>query len=192
MLILKTPEGYDSVRAPTVSSAAAQLDFLLASLRRRMRDATVGQLEWQLRPGVNTIGMLLAHLAVSETYWVAIFSPAVGDADEIICAVIGIHEDDDGMPLPAHGAHPQSLLGKTVADYFELLDRARAATHRVLRGWDDNSLEETSTVDGEEISRAWMLYHLVDHFAHHRGQIALLDNLRKGSEGPGGREGSAA
>jgi len=179
MLALKTPEGYDPVRAPVVSAAAAQLDFLLASLRRRMRDAIVAQLEWQLRPGVNTVGMLLAHLAVSEAYWVAMFSPSVGDADEIIRAVIGIHGDDDGMPLPAHGAHPQSLSGKSVADYFDLLDHARAATHSVLRGWEDNSLEETSTVDGEEISRAWMLYHLVEHFAHHRGQIALLDSLRK-------------
>lgn len=191
MLTLKTPEGYDPARAPVVSSSAAQLDLLLANLRRRMRDATVAQLEWQLRPGVNTVGMLLAHLAVAEAYWVAIFSPGVGDADEIIGAVIGIHGDDDGMPLPAHGAHPRSLSGKTVADYFDLLDRARAATHRLLQGWDDGSLEETSTVDGEEISRAWMLYHLVEHFAHHRGQIALLDNLRKGSEGPGGQEGSA-
>src|ERR1700724_3008 len=143
MLALKTPEGYDPVRAPVVSAAAAQLDFLLASLRRRMRDAIVAQLEWQLRPGVNTVGMLLAHLAVSEAYWVAMFSPSVGDADEIIRAVIGIHGDDDGMPLPAHGAHPQSLSGKSVADYFDLLDHARAATHSVLRGWEDNSLEET-------------------------------------------------
>lgn len=179
MLSLKTPEGYDPLRAPVVSSAAAQLDTLLASLRRRLQEATVAQLEWQLRPGVNTVGMLLAHLAVSEAYWVAMFSSGVGDADEIIRAVIGIHGDDDGMPLPAHGAHPKSLSGKTVADYFDLLDRARAATHRALRGWEDNSLEETSTVDGEEISRAWMLYHLVEHFAHHRGQIAMLDSLRK-------------
>jgi uncharacterized damage-inducible protein DinB len=61
----------------------------------------------------------------------------------------------------------------------------------LLRGWGDSTLQETSTVDGEEISRAWMLYHLLEHFAHHRGQIALLDSLRKASVGLGGREGSA-
>lgn len=191
MVTLKTHEGYDALRAPVVSTAAAQLDRLLASLRRLVREATVAQLEWQLRPGVNTIGILLAHVAITEAHWVAMFGHGVGEADEIVRAVIGIGIDDDGMPLPPDGTHPQSLAGKTVAGYFDMLDRARAATHRLLRVWDDSSLEETTTIDGGDISRAWMLYHLMEHFAHHRGQIALLDGLRRRSTELSGREGSA-
>ena len=182
MLTPKPPEGYDLLRAPVVSAAAAQLDTLLASLRRRMQEASVAQLEWQLRPGVNTVGMLLAHLAVSEADWSCWFSPGIAsrEAEEMrVRAVIGIAMNDDGMPLPPNGPHPATLSGKTATDYFDMLDRARAATHRLLRAWDDSSLEQTTAIDGEEVSRAWMLYHLVEHFAHHRGQIALLDSLRK-------------
>ena len=87
------------------------------------------------------------------------------------------------MPLSEEGNHPLSLAGKTLADYLEMLRRARAATHRTLRNWEDRGLEETRTVDGREVSLAWILYHLVEHFSYHLGQIALLDNLRSRLQG---------
>lgn len=40
-------------------------------------------------------------------------------------------------------------------------------------------LEENRTVDGREVSLAWLLYHLVEHFSYHLGQIAQLDSLRR-------------
>lgn len=67
---LLVPDGYDRGISPIVSTTAAQLDALLATLIRRVGEATTEQLEWQLRPGTNTVGMLLAHLAVVEVYWV--------------------------------------------------------------------------------------------------------------------------
>jgi uncharacterized damage-inducible protein DinB len=96
-----------------------------------------------------------------------------------VFGVIGIHLDDDGMPLPAHGTHPASLAGKTAADYLTMLRRARAATHARVRGWDDRAIEQTRLVDGNEVSCAWILFHVVEHFAQHLGQIALLTSLRR-------------
>lgn len=86
------------------------------------------------------------------------------------------------MPLPEDGTHPRSLAGKTAADYLDLLGRARSATHRALRSWHDRGLAETRTVDGREVSLAWMLYHLVEHFAYHLGQIGQLLSLHRHSE----------
>jgi uncharacterized damage-inducible protein DinB len=183
---LLVPEGYDRGISPIVSTTAAQLDALLTTLIRRVGEATTEQLEWQLRPGTNTVGMLLAHLAVVEVYWVQAAGVGVEsdeEADQIVQGVLGIRMAEDGMPLPEDGIHPPSLTGKTLADYLEMLRRARAATHRTLRSWEDRGLEETRTVDGREVSLAWILYHLVEHFSYHLGQITLLNSLRRRIQG---------
>lgn len=181
-LTLPIPEGYDPATSPIVTTTAAQLDALLATLTRRVGAATLEELEWQLGPGSNTIGMLLAHLAVVEVYWVEVVGCGIdseAEADRIVQGIVGIRMEEDGMPLPEDGAHPRSLAGKTAADYLEMLRRARSATHRALRSWDDCGLAEIRTVDGREVSLAWLLYHLVEHFAGHLGQIAQLASLRR-------------
>jgi uncharacterized damage-inducible protein DinB len=178
---LTPPEGYDR-RAVVTGMMAAQLDPLLASLARRVKDAGVDELEWQPRPGINTVGMLLAHLALSEVYWMLVASQgidSVEEADVIALATIGIRMNDDGLPLAPHGSHPATLAGKTAAEYLEMLRRARQATHATLRGWDDAGLDQTRTVNGVEASRGWILFHIVEHFAHHLGQIALLASIRR-------------
>lgn len=94
----------------------------------------------QLRPGTNTIGMLLAHLAVVEVYWVEAVGRGIEsdeEADRIVQGILGIRMEEDGMPLPEGGANPPSLAGKTMADYLEILRRARSTTHRTLRSWND-------------------------------------------------------
>jgi uncharacterized damage-inducible protein DinB len=183
---LPIPEGYNFETSPVVSTTAAQLDALLANLIRRVGEATPEQLEWQLRPGTNTIGMLLAHLAVVEVYWVEAVGRGIDsdeEANRIIQGILGIRMEEDGMPISENGTHPSSLAGKTADDYLEILRRARSATHHSLRNWDDRRLAETRMVDGREVSLAWLLYHLVEHFSYHLGQIAQLDGLRRQLQG---------
>jgi uncharacterized damage-inducible protein DinB len=178
---LISPEGYNP-RAVAVRALAAQLDPLLKVLTARVKDATTSDLEWQPRPGTNTIGMLLAHLAVTETFWLQAGAQGIDshqEVDTIVHATLGIHIDDDGLPLPPHASHPPTLAGKTAADYLDLLHRARQATHATLRAWDDSDLERIVTVDGNQLTRGWILYHVVEHFAQHTGQIALLASLRR-------------
>ena len=90
---------------------------------------------------------------------------------------------DDELPLAPDGAHPRALAGKTAAEYLDLLWRARQATHATLRAWDDASLERIHVADGAEVTRAWILFHVVEHFAQHAGQITLLASLRRALSG---------
>jgi|HubBroStandDraft_3_1064219.scaffolds.fasta_scaffold186923_1 hypothetical protein len=182
---LISPAGYEP-QAVATRTLASQLDPLLEALTARVKDASVAELEWQLRPGVNTPGMLLAHLALAETYWMQMVGRDVESPEEwdrIALEVTGLRMDGDGMPLPPHGRHPATLAGKTAGDYLEMLRRAREATHATLCGWGDHELEQTHTVDGREVSRAWILFHVVEHFAQHLGQIALLASIRRGAGG---------
>lgn len=173
---LPPPAGYDLPDARAVGWLAAQLDDQSRLLARRLAGAGRELLEWQPRPGVNTIGMLMAHLAVVEAYWVgAVLSgkEAREDADRIV----GIAMDDDGMPLAPEGGHPTSLAGYKLEDYLALLERARSHTHRCLQGWGDTRLDDLVTCDGHQVSCGWVTYHLLEHFAQHAGQIALLQSL---------------
>jgi hypothetical protein len=87
--------------------------------------------------------------------------------------------DDDGLPCPPDGGHPASLAGKTLADYLTMLDAARAASHGVMRTWRDADLASTYKRRDQTISREWTLYHVLEHFAAHHGQVLLLRHLMR-------------
>src|SRR5436309_13482050 len=93
--ILTAPAGYRSREAALF---VAQLDDQSARLLAALREATPDELEWQPAPGTNTIGMLLAHIAIAEVYWTQVGPLARESFD---CdSVLGIGADDDGMPMP--------------------------------------------------------------------------------------------
>ncbi len=188
------PAGY-TPEATAVRTLAAQLDPLLRAVAGRVRDAGVAELEWQPHPGTNTIGMLMIHLAVSETFWMQAAVRGIDshhEVDQIVRATLGIGIDDDGMPLAAAGGHPPRLAGWTAATYLELLERTRRATHATLAGWHDSQIDQVVTIDGSPLTCGWILFHIVEHFAQHAGQISLLASLRRRAQGAvrGGRGGA--
>ncbi|MGE5175238.1 MAG: DUF664 domain-containing protein [Hyphomicrobiales bacterium] len=169
-------------RSSEAGSFLVQLDDQLAILTKDTRDLAPADLAWQPAPGMNTIGMLLAHLAVVEVWWTKLALGGETDAD--VRDVLGIGVDDDGLPLPA-GAPPYPLLdGKDLAFYDDLLARARAFLTRAAKDVPPGDLERVVTrprPDGTtaELNVRWYFYHLLEHFAGHRGQIQLLRHLRR-------------
>ena len=178
---LAVPEGYDAVANPRVASFAAQLEDQSRRLKADTEALEVRHLEWQPHRGVNTVGMLLAHLAVVDLWWlrVAPHQAPEPESDRIFREVIGIGADDDGLPLAADGPHAATLAGKTFADYWSLMERARAAGHAELRRWKDSELGQTYQLRDRIITREWTVYHVLEHFAGHYGQILLLKHLMR-------------
>lgn len=173
---LDTPQGYDPVTQRRVASFAAQLDDQLRRLRQDVADLEVRHLEWQPHAGVNTVGMLLAHLAIVDLWWLVLTpqDPPHEEPDAIVRPIIGIDMADDGIPLAPDGGHPLALRGKTTVDYFAMLDAARAASHAVLRTWRDEDLDGFIARGERRYTREWIAYHVLEHFAGHYGQILLL------------------
>jgi uncharacterized damage-inducible protein DinB len=181
---LPIPDGYDLSTQPTVTLFAAQLDDQLRLLKEAVTELQTVHLEWQPQPGFNTVGMLLAHLAVVEVFWINVVAaeiPVDPDGDDLILRTIGIRSDDDGLPLAIDARHPASLSGKNLADYMEMLDKARRSIHVTMRTWRDADLESTYLRPdrGLTITRSWTLYHVLEHFAAHFGQILLLKHLMR-------------
>ena len=176
---LVTPEGF-------ASREVARFLWQMDEQRRQLLDATRGlapaDLEWQHAPGTNTIGMLLAHVAFTETNLaqVGLLAEPAGHPHD----VIGIREADAGLPMPPGGSPPAVLAGRPIEWFHDVFARARALTHRAARPLGDADLDvviqRPPRPDGtvRRFDRAWVLSHLVEHEAGHRAQIQLLKHLR--------------
>ena len=57
-------------RSTEIAWFVSRLDDLTGVLYGDLADIAPAELAWQPAPGFNTIGMLLAHLAVVETSWI--------------------------------------------------------------------------------------------------------------------------
>jgi len=178
-LSLKVPAGYASRE---VGLFLAQMDDQSRRLTEATRDITPEELAWQSKPGMNTIGMLLAHIAIAETWWVNIVLKR--DPNAPLPPVLGIGVDDDGMPIPEGALPPANLAGKPVAYFDDLLVRARRYLKEASVSVADGELEreiERSRPDGSKrlINVRWFYYHLLEHYAGHFGQILMLRHLHR-------------
>lgn len=185
--LLETPPGYASVQ---VARFVWQLDEQSRRLADDLEDIAVEELHWQPAPGMNTIGMLLAHIAFAEVHLaqVGLLGETTGHAHD----VIGIREEDEGLPLPPDGRPPAALEGKPYAFFTEALERARVHTRRVAATLTDADLERIVTrprPDGQSLrifNLGWVLYHMLEHEAGHHAQINLVRSLfkRRGGAAP--------
>jgi len=173
-------------RSATVARYLWQLDDQTRRLVEATRDATAEALAWQPAPGANTMGMLLAHVAVAEAHMASVLIEGVSDSD--VVGVLGITADDDGLPLPPRGKPPAVLDGKDVAFFHDLLRRAREHTRRIAIPLTDADLDRRVVrhpPDGttRHSNVDWAFYHLVEHLAGHHAQILMIRHLHDSNAG---------
>jgi len=167
-------------RSPEVASFLAQYDDLSGNLWKDLEGITPAELAWQPKRGMNTIGMLLAHMAIVEVFWIQ--RATSGENDPEFERVLGIGVDDDGMPCPADAEPPRALKGWAVADFHALEAKARAFAKRRTKAFTPADLERKIRADRRDGLRRsynvrWILYHLLEHYAGHYGQVLLLRHL---------------
>jgi len=173
------PAGYASQE---VASFIAQLDDQLQRQKEQTRTLTPADLEWQLAPGMNTIGMLMAHQAILEVGWTGFGIEDLERSEIRFQDILGL--GDSGVPLPPDGAPTAALAGKDLAYFDDLLDRARENLKRAAAPVRDSDLTIVRTrtrPNGEprEVEVRWTIYHMLEHFAGHFGQILLLQHTRQ-------------
>ena len=172
---LAPPSGYASTH---VASCVAGIEELRARLLDAVRALTPAELAWQPRPGANTIGMLLAHVAVAETHLGQV--GLLGERDGHVHDVIGITVEDEGLPLAAGAPPSPALDGKDVAFFADLLARSGAHTRVAAIGVTDDVLDadivRPPRADGTHrvFTRRWVLFHMIEHAAGHLGQVQVL------------------
>ncbi len=168
-------------RSREVALFVAQLEDQTRRLVADTEGLSPADLEWQPAPGTNTAGMLLAHVAYWEVFWVrAVLEARPGPIE--VRDVLGIDHAATGHPFPPDGHPPAVLAGRDLAFFHDLLARARAYTYQVARSVADLELDrevERTRPDGSRVSFTprWALYHVLEHLAGHYGQLNLLKHL---------------
>ncbi|HYQ96134.1 MAG TPA: DinB family protein [Candidatus Eisenbacteria bacterium] len=175
--LLRPAEGFRSREA---ASFYAQLEDQARILRESVQGMTPRELEWQPERGMNTIGMLLAHNAIVDVFWTQLAILGIKDTDSL--PAIGISMDDDGMPLAPDAEGPANLKGKPLAFYEDLLARGRAFVREAWAKVSDADMDKQITRERPDGSRRllsvrWAMYHILEHYAGHRGQVQLLRHL---------------
>lgn len=155
--------------APRIGLYVAQMDDVRRRTKAYVKDLTQEQLAWHPQPNVESIGTLLLHIAAVERSWIG---------EDIEHRPMG---EEWKIGFPIRFGIPQ-ISGKPLAYYFEQLNAIRAETHAALARLTDDDLQQAITpLDSgdstEQYSIEWILYHLVEHEAHHKGQIAVMKRL---------------
>jgi uncharacterized damage-inducible protein DinB len=114
---------------------------------------------WRPNEASNSIGNLLLHLDGSTRTWI------LGVAGGVPVSRDRQREFDERKQIPR--GELISRLRQTVAEADEVLVRI-----------DPEVLLERRQSPWEEVTVLWAVYHAVEHFAMHTGQIIMLAKMR--------------
>ena len=132
-------------------------------IRLCLDDLTDDDLWWRPNEQSNSIGNLLLHLAGNIRQWIV---SGVGGAPDQRRRQA---EFDERGPMPR-----EELLRR--------FDEAMAEADAVLRGLDPAVLGESRLIQGRETNVLRAVYHVVEHFGMHTGQIVYITKLRTGRD----------
>lgn len=122
--------------------------------------------------GAHSIGGLVLHIGEAEWFWM-----------QMVVAGHQLTEEDEKAPcwdiLDDVGAVARQ--GFTAAFCLQEVEKIRNQTRDVLYSYNDKDLERIIIYERHgkptEHNLRWILHHLIDHEAQHKGQILMLKRL---------------
>ncbi len=167
------------LRGDEATTLRAFLDFHRDTFRWKCSDLTGDQLAHPLAPSTMTLGGMMLHLALVESYWFEeIFrgGEAMPPFD-----VVDWEADRDWEWHIAHDFPPEQIW----AVFDEAGRRADAVIDEALRG--PHGLDATSRVESRDgagrYSLRWILVHMIEEYARHNGHADLLREAIDGRTG---------
>lgn len=110
---------------------------------------------WRPNAESNSAGNLLVHLAGNLQQWIV--------------------EGVGGVPFERHRSREFAMRdGADAATLVEALDRVLDDVDRVLAAVDPGRLTEPRRIQGRDLTIFDAIYHVVEHFAYHLGQIVWI------------------
>jgi uncharacterized damage-inducible protein DinB len=132
-------------------------------IRLSLGEVSDDDLWWRPNDRSNSIGNLLLHLAGNARQWIV---SGVGAAPDTRHRQA---EFDERGPMPR-------------TEVLRRFDGAMAEVDRVLRDLDPAVLGESRLIQGRHTNVLRAIYHVVEHFGMHTGQILYIAKLRTGRD----------
>ena len=158
--------------APEVGFYLGGMEEVREQVRKAVEEMTDEQIGRAAISGAHAIGALVLHIGEAEWFWMQ-------------CVVMGheLNDEDHRAPFWDVLKHPEVFSGKGYSAAFCLneIKKIREQTHQTLAAFNDSDLDRIFSFErrGEihEQSLRWILHHLIDHEAQHKGQILMLKRL---------------
>ncbi len=119
---------------------------------------TAEQLELRAASHLRSVGELVAHIIGCRAGW---FTYTMGETGDQV--VMQWREKAES--------------GSTAAELVEGLDATWQMMARCLERWNDADMQQTFQDDWDgkivHLSRAWIVYHVMEHDLHHGGELSL-------------------
>ena len=133
-----------------------------AKIRAAMRAMPAERVWWRANPSSNSAANLVLHLAGNVRQWIV--SGVGGAAD--------VRQRD--AEFAASAASPGSAADASVEALIAVLDAACVDAVGVLERIGVGALGEMRLIQGREATVFAAVYHVVEHFSGHTGQIILI------------------
>ncbi len=132
-------------------------------IRRCLQEMNEDQIWWRPNAESNSIGNLILHLCGNARQWIV---SGIGKTDDIRERK---SEFDELGPVPT-----AILLHK--------LDTTIKEVCNVILRTELDALSEARTIQGNDLTVMEAIYHVVEHFSMHTGQIIYITKLHQGKD----------
>jgi uncharacterized damage-inducible protein DinB len=146
-----------------------------AYTRKLIEDLTPKELAQRYLPELHSIGAITLHLGEAEFYWIqeVVGGKAPTEEEKKFAHLMDTMENDIDRGFTA-----EYCLGT--------IDKISQMTRELLENFTDTDLEKIYLREYNEIrteiTLRSILWRLIDHEGHHRGQIAMIKRLLRAGE----------
>lgn len=157
---------------PGIGHCLSALEEVREQLRDAVKDLPDDHVGRRALKDAHPIGALILHLGEAEWWWIQsiVMGNEMTDDDKRI-AHWDVLEDPDGFASKGYSAQY----------CIDAVDLIRKKTHETLASFSDDDLDRIFVYESpkgkREVSLRWVLHHLVDHEAQHKGQILMLKRM---------------
>ena len=135
----------------------------LPKIRHALEPLSEDDIWWRPNEASNSLGNLLLHLAGNVRQW-------------IVAGVGGQPDDRDrAAEFAARGSMPKAEALATLTDAVE-------AAARTLEAFPPARLGDSFAIQGRDTTAFDAIYHVIEHFSMHMGQILWIAKARVGKD----------
>lgn len=162
--------------SPEIGFYLSGIEKVRAQIREAAADLTQEELARRVTPTAHQIGNLILHLVECEASWIheTVGGRALDEEEKRFAHICDTTETDF------------AAKNYSAAECIERLDRIGRRSREILARFTDEDLEKFFGFErgGKkyEASLRWILIHLVEHEATHKGQITMLKRLMRESQ----------